>query len=116
MANEAVLGLMWLNTILSNDSTLTTGAPGGIRRAMAPPDTATPFVIISVQSPIDITSMNKFRLMTEILYQVKAVGPASATIAIAAASACAQSQGYSKDDLTCSHRVSSKVVSILSVC
>jgi hypothetical protein len=87
--HESVLAFMFLETVLGGDSTLTGYAPGGVWRSMAPPGTATPFVIIARQAGTDVVTMNGVRLITDQLYQVRAVGPAtsSATIALAAARA-----------------------------
>lgn len=84
---EVVVGFSWLFTVLSADSALTGFAPGGIRRALAPPGTATPFVIMIYQAGSDIITMNGYRLLVDCLFQVKAIGPASNTAAIASAAA-----------------------------
>lgn len=76
---ESAIALEWLYTTLSNDNALTSYAPGGVWRALAPDGTITPFVIISYQSGMDVLSMNAYRLMSDLLFQVKIVGPALIT-------------------------------------
>jgi hypothetical protein len=80
--HEGAYGLQWLKSILLGSSALTIDAPGGIWRGLAPPGTATPFIIIAFMSGPDILTMNAIRLMTQPLFQVKAVGPASMTTQI----------------------------------
>jgi hypothetical protein len=46
-------------------------------RSLAPDGTPTPFVIIAYQSGQDVLSMNVVRLMTDLLFQIKVVGPVS---------------------------------------
>lgn len=75
--HETAAGFEWLYSVLSADSTLAAKAPGGVWRALAPPTTVTPFVIMSFQAGTDVTTMNGFRQFVEGLYQVKAVGPAA---------------------------------------
>lgn len=89
MANyhEAYLGFLFLANILQNDATLQGLAPGGVWRGLAPPAEATPFVVMSHQAGSDVTTMNGIRVMGSLLYQVKAVGPSSATAAVAQAAA-----------------------------
>ena len=87
MSTEATIAFQWLYTVLSGDSQLTALAPGGVWRSMAPPETSTPFVIFALQSATDSITMNAFRMLVEGLFQVKAVGPASESTAIANAAA-----------------------------
>lgn len=84
-AHESVLGFQWLYSTLSGDATLLGYAVGGIWRSLAPPEQATPFVIISHQSGSDVTNAFGVRIITEQLFQVKAVGPASNMAPIASA-------------------------------
>lgn len=85
--NEIALGLAWIKATLLGDSTMVALAPGGFHRAMAPPKTATPFVTFSYISGADTITANAFRLLSQLTYQIRAVGPASATDAIFAAAA-----------------------------
>lgn len=76
---EIGIALEWLYSTLSSDGELESLAPGGVFRAMAPPGTIPPYVIIAYQSGVDVMNMNAFRLMSNLLYQVKVVGPADMT-------------------------------------
>lgn len=80
-ANEAMLGFAFIYGLLAPDVTLQSLAPGGVFRDEADPGTATPFVIMSLQSPGQDTTTNVgvHRLLSLPLYQIKAVGPASIT-------------------------------------
>lgn len=85
--HEVMYGAQWIMSILSVDSALTGFAPGGVWRDVADAGTATPFVILAFMAGTDVTTFNKVRLMTQPLYLVKCVGPASlASQIIAAAS------------------------------
>lgn len=88
--NEAWLGFKFFYGILAPDTTLAGYAPGGVFRAMAPPEddngnpTQTPFVVMALQSPgADSITMNAVRMLANPLFQVKAVGPANVTQQIA---------------------------------
>lgn len=84
--HETALGYQWLYSTLSSDSTLAALAVGGCWRAMAPPTITTyPYVVFALQSAKDSVTMNAFRLLSEQLFQVKAVGPGSLSAAIAGA-------------------------------
>jgi hypothetical protein len=85
--NEQMLAHIWLIQQLGADSTLLSYAPGGVWRGMAPAGEATPFVIISHQSGQDSLTNFGYRVLTTMTFQVKAVGPASATTAINSAAA-----------------------------
>lgn len=74
---ERDIGYAWLALILSGDSTLSGYAPGGVWRAYAPPGTATPFVILQHQGGGDVITVNAYRIMSDQIFQVKAVGPGS---------------------------------------
>lgn len=74
---ESAILFEWLYTTLSNDAALPAYAPGGVWRSLAPDGTPTPFVIIAYQSGQDVLSMNVVRLMTDLLFQIKVVGPVS---------------------------------------
>lgn len=84
--HEIALGFSWLYAVLNGDATLMSEAVGGVWRGLAPPSTAVPFVMMAHQAGADKISMNAFRFFSEVMYQVKCVGPASmtATIALAA--------------------------------
>ena len=77
VVHEVATGYAFLYSTLQADATLATLAPGGIHRSIAPNGTPTPVIIISLQSGIDVVTVAGVRLMTNALYQIKAVGPAS---------------------------------------
>ena len=85
--HETYLAFLWLESTLGGDSTLTGYAPGGVHRSLAPPDAAFPFIVMAHQAGTDVTTMNGFRIMTEQLFQIRAVGPASISASIAQAAA-----------------------------
>jgi len=85
MSTEAAIGFTWLYSTLSSDLQLTALAPGGVWRGLAPPESQTPFIVMSLQSGLDVTSMNAFRILVECTYLVKVVGPASETTTIMSA-------------------------------
>src|SRR6266568_6004320 len=80
--HEIVSAFQFLYAILSGDSILNGYAPGGPHRALAPPETPTPFTIFGLQSGTDIVTLNGYRVMVEGLFQIKCVGPASEMDAI----------------------------------
>ncbi len=84
---EVYYGRQWLKSVLAADSVLTGYAPGGIWYSSAPSGTATPYIILSLQSAIDVLTMNAHRLMVQPLYQIRAFGPAAISTTIAAAAA-----------------------------
>ena len=69
------VGLGWLYSTLSGDSTLLGYAPGGVWRYIAPTGTATPYIILQPQSPNDKITMNAIRIFSDDAFQVKAVAP-----------------------------------------
>lgn len=83
-ANEAMLGFQFLYGLLSPDAILQSLAPGGVNRDEADPGTATPFVIMSLQSPGADTATNVgvHRLLSLPLYLIKVCGPSSITTQI----------------------------------
>jgi hypothetical protein len=85
-AHEITMAFQFLVSTLKNDATLANElAPGGVHRGMAPPQTATPFVIVAFQSGADTLTGNAVRLISRTTFQAKAVGPASVTTTIAQA-------------------------------
>jgi len=83
--HEAFIAIDFIYTTLSDDASLSSLAPGGVWRGVAPPDTPTPFVVFSNQSAVDVITANGLRLMTDQQFQVKAVGPIDETDAISQA-------------------------------
>ncbi len=86
-ASEVMAGFQWLYSVLMADSMLAGYAPGGLWRSMAPPGTATPYMMMAFQGGTDSTTLNGYRELVDALYQVKAVGPASISAQIANAAA-----------------------------
>ena len=84
---ETIIGLMFLSSILQNDSTLAALAPGGVWRGSADPGVSTPYIVVAWQSGIDALTVTGVRPLTHILYQCKAVGPARNSQAVADAAA-----------------------------
>ncbi len=84
---ESVLGLQFLSTTLQGDSTLASLAPGGIWRGSADPNEPTPYVVVALQSGTDALTVQGVRPLSHLLFQVKAVGPANNTAAVANAAA-----------------------------
>jgi hypothetical protein len=85
--HEIMLGYAYLESTLGGDGTLATLAPGGINRAMAQPNTVAPYIIIAFHSGTDSVTMNAYRVLTNLVFQVKVVGPANNTAQLTAASA-----------------------------
>lgn len=85
--HEITLGFEWLYSVLSTDSTLQGYAPGGVYRSLAPPSTASPYVILIYQAGTDAVNFGGGRAYASMIYQVKAVGPASNTAGIMNAAA-----------------------------
>ncbi len=57
------------------DSALMAAAIGGIYQGLAPIDTLSPFVLVVQQVATDVLTMNAVRVWTDILLQIKALGP-----------------------------------------
>jgi hypothetical protein len=84
---ETGIALEWFTTMLANDNALLELAPGGVHRSMAPPGTTPPWVIVAFQSGQDVLTMNAYRVMSNLLWQIKVVGPADLTSQLIAAAA-----------------------------
>ena len=67
--------------ILKADATLTTRAPGGVYRDMAPLGTAEPFVIVTLMAHLDIPQFGDAPAYEEGRYLVKAVGQGTSATA-----------------------------------
>ena len=85
--HEIMLGYAYLETTLGGDSTLESMAPGGVNRAFAQPGTAVPYIITAFHTGIDTVTMNAFRVLSNLVFQIKVVGPANNTSQLAAAAA-----------------------------
>ena len=105
--NAAYVGLEFIYATLTANSALMALCPGGVNRGTAPPGTAYPFIVMNLQAGSDVLTMNAVRLMTECVYQIKVVGPASTTVALATVDAAMdalikRTSGSSTDGLTLS--------------
>jgi hypothetical protein len=69
--HEILLGYAYLESTLGNDATLLGLAPGGVNRALAQPNTAIPYIITAFHTGIDTVTMNAFRVLTNLVFQVK---------------------------------------------
>lgn len=66
---------------LKADATLTTRAPGGVYRDMAPQGTAEPFVIVTLMAHLDIPQFGDAPAYEEGRFLVKAVGQGTSATA-----------------------------------
>lgn len=66
----------WLYTLLSGDTTLTNQIGQRIYNLQAPQDAALPFVIFGYMQGIDVQGVGTARVMSSVVYQVKAVDEA----------------------------------------
>lgn len=64
----------WLYERLSGDTTLSNLVGGRIYAYLAPQDATLPFVLYSHQAGHDVRGVGPARIMTSLVYQVKAVG------------------------------------------
>lgn len=85
IVHESIVGLEFLIATLAGDSTLATYAPGGVFRVLAPPSTPPPYVIVASHSGADVLTINAVRMMSDLLYQVRVIGPSSMMSQIAGA-------------------------------
>jgi hypothetical protein len=84
--SEVALGLAYLTSTLSGDSTLTGYAPGGVHRKVAPPSAVTPFMTIRyLPGGRDAPVFGGGRAYSDLLYEVKVCGPASNTATLVSA-------------------------------
>lgn len=94
--HEVALGLAWINTTITGDTTLMSLVPGGCHRGAAPKEDVNnnplvpPFAIFNFVSGSDKTSMNGYRCLVRALFQIKATGLGDAAHATAVASAAAR--------------------------
>jgi len=82
--SELAQALQWAESTMQADSALMTVAVGNIWLAFAPIGTVPPFVIMSQQSATDVLTVNAVRLFTDILMQIKMIGPATNYAAVVA--------------------------------
>ncbi len=80
---EAVRGSQWLATTLASSSVTTAGSTG-VYEDVAPTGAAFPFVLYGLQSGQDSNSASAYRLLTDNLFWVRAVGLASDMVRLTA--------------------------------
>lgn len=59
------------------DTALVAAATGGVHQGFAPIGTTAPYALVTKQSDGDILTVNKVRVFSHMLLQIKAVGPTS---------------------------------------
>jgi len=82
--SELAQALQWAESTMQADTALMTAAVGNVWLAFAPIGTAAPFVIMNQQSSSDVMTVNAVRLFTDLLLQIKIIGPATNFAAIVA--------------------------------
>jgi hypothetical protein len=80
VTHAVVSGYKWIDAILRPDTQLQSYVSGRLYTDVAPPTTATPYVITSLQGGIDLNTANAVRIWTDSLWQVKAVAPATDSV------------------------------------
>lgn len=76
MAMETALAFAWIYSVASADSQLVAAATGGIFKGMAGIGVITPFMSYGRQAGSDRLTLAAVRIWTDILAQIKMVGPA----------------------------------------
>ncbi len=74
--HEVAYAFQWLYSTLHGDATLMSYV-SGVYRGLAPATATTPFVVMVHQSGADTLNAFGVRLMSRLLFQIKAVGPAN---------------------------------------
>lgn len=103
MSHPIALGLQWIYETLVADSTIGSLAPGGFYRGAAPDKdkdgtlVPSPFVVFNYQSGSFKTTMNGVRVLSRVLYQIKATGLGDADHASGVAAAAAQIDALFKE-------------------
>jgi hypothetical protein len=75
--SELAQALQWAESTMQADSALMAIAVGGVWLSYAPIGTLPPFAIMSQQAANDMLTVNAVRLFTDILLQIKMIGPAT---------------------------------------
>jgi len=73
--SETAQAFQWVATTMQADSALMAAATGGIFQGYAPESTLPPFIMVNQQVATDVLTVNAVRLWTDILLQIKALGP-----------------------------------------
>jgi hypothetical protein len=74
---EAYQAFVWAVSTMQADSALMAAATGGVYQDIAPLATVPPFVIVGCQAGTDVLTGNVVRLWTKLIFQIKAMGPAT---------------------------------------
>ena len=82
--SEIAQALQWAESTMQADSALMSIAVGGVWLSFAPIGTVPPFAIMSQQAATDVLTVNAVRLFTDILLQLKFIGPATNYAAVVA--------------------------------
>jgi hypothetical protein len=85
--HEIAASLEFIMSKLTGDATLMSIATGGVYRGMAKVGATPPFIVVAFQAGHDVLTFNDVRMVSQLLFQVRAVGPASLTSAIFQAAA-----------------------------
>lgn len=83
--HESVSMIRWIIATLTASPSFGSVCPGGIWQGAAPTGTVTPFVVVSYLDGQDTLTMNAVRILNRSEVQVKAVGPANNSDAVASA-------------------------------
>jgi hypothetical protein len=75
--NEISIALEWLYSRLTNDATLQGIPIGGVFRGVAPDKTATPYILLIHQGGHDVYQPGANRIMSDLVFQIVAIGPAA---------------------------------------
>lgn len=73
--SEIAQAFAWITTTMQADTALTLAATGGVWQGFADIDTAEPYALVVQQAGDDVLTMNATRLFTNLLFQIKAIGP-----------------------------------------
>ncbi len=74
---EAFQAFQWAVSTMQADSALMAAATGGVYQDIAPLNTLPPIVIVGCQAGTDVLTGNAVRLWTKLIFQIKAIGPAT---------------------------------------
>jgi hypothetical protein len=102
--NEIAIAYEWIYTQLADDATLAAIPIGGVFRSIAKDGTSTPYVIVSHLGGHDVLGSGGARIMSDLLFQVYAIGPAAnfddVSLAALRIDALLESQAGTNDDGT----------------
>lgn len=86
-STETALTLTWIESTLSNDSTLTGYAPGGILQTFALPGTTAPYMLVKFLSGTDHQVFGGGRAYSDMRFRVEVVGPFASMSTLTSAAA-----------------------------